>query len=106
MAALELYGTKTCQYTQEMREWLEWKGTEFVEYDVETDAAAREPGRGEASAGEPRGASGLPQRQRDQVATSSSWRRPWAPGRTPELRAPLGLLRPRANRDTRSGETS
>ncbi|HWZ53174.1 MAG TPA: Uxx-star family glutaredoxin-like (seleno)protein [Candidatus Acidoferrales bacterium] len=42
MAALELYGTKTCQYTQEMREWLEWKGTEFVEYDVETDAAARE----------------------------------------------------------------
>ena len=68
--------------------------------------AAREPGRGEASAGELRGASGLPQRQRDQAATSSSWRRPWAPGRAPELRAPLGLLRPRANRDTRSGETS
>ena len=42
MATLELYGTKTCQYTQEMREWLEWKGTDFVEYDVETNAAARE----------------------------------------------------------------
>ena len=42
MAILELYGTKTCQYTQEMREWLEWKGTEFVEYDVEADLAARE----------------------------------------------------------------
>jgi glutaredoxin len=42
VATLELYGTKTCQYTQEMREWLEWKGTDFVEYDVETDAAARE----------------------------------------------------------------
>ena len=42
MAILELYGTKSCQYTQEMREWLEWKGTEFVEYDVEADLAARE----------------------------------------------------------------
>jgi glutaredoxin len=42
MATLELYGTKTCQYTQEMREWLEWKGTDFVEYDVEANAAARE----------------------------------------------------------------
>ena len=42
MAILELFGTKSCQYTQEMREWLEWKGTEFVEYDVEADAAARE----------------------------------------------------------------
>ena len=42
MAILELFGTKSCQYTQEMREWLEWKGTEFVEYDVEADLAARE----------------------------------------------------------------
>jgi glutaredoxin 3 len=25
-----------------MREWLEWRGAEFVEYDVEVDAAARE----------------------------------------------------------------
>jgi glutaredoxin len=42
MAMLELYGTKSCPYTQEMREWLEWKGTEFVEYDVEADLAARD----------------------------------------------------------------
>ena len=25
-----------------MREWLEWSGREFVEYDVDADAAARE----------------------------------------------------------------
>jgi glutaredoxin len=42
VARLELYGTKACQYTQEMREWLEWRGAEFVEYDVEADRAARE----------------------------------------------------------------
>jgi mycoredoxin len=42
VAILELFGTKSCQYTQEMREWLEWKGAEFVEYDVEADVAARE----------------------------------------------------------------
>jgi glutaredoxin len=39
---LELYGTAGCPYTAEMREWLEWKGNEFTEYDVETDADARE----------------------------------------------------------------
>jgi glutaredoxin len=38
---LELYGTARCPYTQEMREWLEWLGHEFVEYDVDTDVAAR-----------------------------------------------------------------
>jgi glutaredoxin len=38
---LELYGTAGCPYTGEMREWLEWRGQQFVEYDVETDAAAR-----------------------------------------------------------------
>jgi len=42
VAMLELYGTKGCPYTQEMREWLEWKGAEFVEYDVEADVAARD----------------------------------------------------------------
>ncbi len=36
----ELYGTSTCPYTQDMREWLEWQGHVFVEYDVEADAAA------------------------------------------------------------------
>jgi len=45
VATLELFGTKSCPHTQEMREWLEWKGTEFVEYDVEADAAARECAR-------------------------------------------------------------
>ncbi len=42
MARLELFGTSSCPYTQEMREWLEWKRSQFVEYDVEEDAAARE----------------------------------------------------------------
>ena len=42
MAKLELFGTASCPYTQEMREWLEWKRSEFVEYDVEEDLAARE----------------------------------------------------------------
>lgn len=41
MTRLELYGTARCPYTGEMREWLEWKRSEFVEYDVETDPAAR-----------------------------------------------------------------
>ena len=41
MAKFELYGTASCPYTREAREWLEWQGHEFVEYDVETDGAAR-----------------------------------------------------------------
>jgi glutaredoxin len=41
MPKMELYGTAGCPYTGEMREWLEWRGQEFVEYDVEADAAAR-----------------------------------------------------------------
>lgn len=42
MPKLELYGTASCPYTSEMREWLEWKGREFTEYDVEADSYARE----------------------------------------------------------------
>ena len=42
MAKLELYGTRSCPYTQEMREWLEFRGDEFVEYDVDGDREARE----------------------------------------------------------------
>jgi glutaredoxin len=38
---LELYGTAGCPHTGEMREWLEWKRSEFVEYDVEADPVAR-----------------------------------------------------------------
>ncbi len=41
MAKLELYGTARCPYTEEMRDWLEWKRSDFVEYDVETDPVAR-----------------------------------------------------------------
>ncbi len=42
MPNLELFGTASCPYTSEMREWLEWRGSEFTEYDVETDPQARE----------------------------------------------------------------
>ena len=42
MPDLELYGTASCPYTREMREWLEWKGKAFQEYDVEADSEARE----------------------------------------------------------------
>jgi glutaredoxin len=41
VARLELYGTARCPHTEEMREWLEWKRSEFIEYDVETDLEAR-----------------------------------------------------------------
>jgi mycoredoxin len=36
----ELYGTGRCPYTSEMRDWLEFRNCEFVEYDVESDPAA------------------------------------------------------------------
>jgi glutaredoxin len=41
VAKLELYGTARCPHTTEMRDWLEWKRTDFVEYDVEVDSVAR-----------------------------------------------------------------
>jgi glutaredoxin len=47
---MELYGTAKCPYTREMREWLEWKGSQFTEYDVESDAEARERMRSIAQA--------------------------------------------------------
>ncbi len=37
----ELFGGASCPYTQEMREWLEWNGYLYVEYNVEADDAAR-----------------------------------------------------------------
>jgi glutaredoxin 3 len=40
MSVLELYGSSTCPYTQEMRDWLEWRNREFYEYDVDTDPDA------------------------------------------------------------------
>ena len=42
MPKVELFGTATCPYTRDLREWLELRGTEFDEYDVELDADARE----------------------------------------------------------------
>jgi glutaredoxin len=41
VAKLELFGAARCPHTQDMREWLEWKRWDFVEYDVEADPAAR-----------------------------------------------------------------
>ncbi len=41
MPKYELFGTASCPYTQEMREFLEWRGEEFVEYDVDSDPDAR-----------------------------------------------------------------
>jgi len=38
----ELYGTPRCPYTAEMRDWLELRKLDFVEYDVEGDPAAME----------------------------------------------------------------
>lgn len=42
MSMTELFGTEGCPYTREMREWLELRGADFVEYDVERDRKARE----------------------------------------------------------------
>jgi glutaredoxin 3 len=40
MPKTELYGTASCPYTRDMREWLEWNGRDFEEYDVEADGDA------------------------------------------------------------------
>lgn len=40
MPKIELYGSASCPYTREMREWLEWKNSDFEEYDVEADPEA------------------------------------------------------------------
>ncbi len=37
---LELFGTRACPYTAELRDELEWQGRAFVEYDVDADPAA------------------------------------------------------------------
>lgn len=41
MPTIELYGTASCPYTGEMRDWLEFRRCEFTEYDVDEDAVAR-----------------------------------------------------------------
>ncbi len=40
MGRLELYGSRSCPYTAELRAELEWQKREFAEYDVEVDPAA------------------------------------------------------------------
>jgi glutaredoxin 3 len=42
MTKRELFGAARCPYTSEMRDWLEMRGEEFAEYDVEADASAHE----------------------------------------------------------------
>jgi glutaredoxin len=42
VAKFEMYGTPTCPFTSEMREWLDWQGHDYVEYDVESDREAFE----------------------------------------------------------------
>jgi glutaredoxin len=42
VARLELYGTASCPYTQELRESLEWSRRDFLEYDIESDPEARD----------------------------------------------------------------
>jgi glutaredoxin 3 len=38
---VELFGTKACPFTRELREQLLWDRRAFVEYDVDDDAEAR-----------------------------------------------------------------
>jgi glutaredoxin 3 len=38
---VELYTATGCPYSEAAREDLEWRGVDFVEYDVEKDAGAR-----------------------------------------------------------------
>jgi glutaredoxin 3 len=41
VTAVELFGSAGCPYTRELREWLECRGIDFLEYDVEADREAR-----------------------------------------------------------------
>jgi glutaredoxin len=41
MTRFELFGTSTCPYTRDMRDWLEARRADFAEYDVEADPEAR-----------------------------------------------------------------
>jgi glutaredoxin 3 len=40
MPRLELYGAKSCPYTAELQEELEWQGEDFDYYNVEDDKDA------------------------------------------------------------------
>jgi glutaredoxin 3 len=41
MKPIELYTTVSCPYSEAAREDLEWRGVDFIEYDVEEDPEAR-----------------------------------------------------------------
>ena len=41
MKQIELYTTGGCPYSEAAREDLEWRGVDFIEYDVEWDEEAR-----------------------------------------------------------------
>ena len=41
MKPIELYTTAGCPYSESAREDLEWRGVDFIEYDVERDEDAR-----------------------------------------------------------------
>jgi glutaredoxin 3 len=41
MKPIELYTTDGCPYSEAAREDLEWRGVDFIEYDVEWDEEAR-----------------------------------------------------------------
>ena len=41
MPRYELYGTASCPYTRDLREWLEDRRADFIEYDVEAEPGAR-----------------------------------------------------------------
>ena len=41
MKPIELYTTVGCPYSKAAREDLEWRGVDFIEYDVEEDEEAR-----------------------------------------------------------------
>ncbi len=69
MPTTELFGTASCPYTQEMREWLEWNGRDFIEHDVERDPAALE--RMRAATG---GQSTVPVLLEDGKAVEIGWR--------------------------------
>jgi glutaredoxin 3 len=40
MPVYELFGSASCSYTQELRDWLDFKRRDFIEYDVEVDSGA------------------------------------------------------------------
>jgi glutaredoxin 3 len=40
--SVELYTAAGCEFSEAAREDLEWRGVDFVEYDVEKDPEARE----------------------------------------------------------------